>query len=70
MGQDEDGNVTLICPAVERGFIYPEEVSAQVLGQLLADVEEFTGSQVKKVSTLMLLCHGVVLVSGQATGKR
>jgi hypothetical protein len=30
VGQDADGNVTLLCSTVERGFIYPEEVAAQV----------------------------------------
>ena len=32
LGQDEDGAVTLLCSAVDRGFLYPEEVAAQVRG--------------------------------------
>ena len=32
LGQDEEGAVTLQCSAVERGFLYPEEVAAQVRG--------------------------------------
>ncbi|GFR43024.1 hypothetical protein Agub_g4025, partial [Astrephomene gubernaculifera] len=35
--RDEEGGVVLECPHVEPGYLYPEEVSAQVLSQLLAD---------------------------------
>ncbi|KAL6761638.1 Hsp70 protein-domain-containing protein [Haematococcus lacustris] len=45
---DDKGQVALACSAVPRGFIYPEEVSAQVLVQLLDDAEQFTKGQVKK----------------------
>ena len=31
VGQDEEGAVTLLCSSVDRGFLYPEEVSAQVV---------------------------------------
>mmetsp|Transcript_29399 Transcript_29399/g.76255 ORF Transcript_29399/g.76255 Transcript_29399/m.76255 type:complete len:365 (-) Transcript_29399:339-1433(-) len=44
----EKGEVCLKCDAVGRGFIYPEEVSAQVLVQLLDDAERFTGGEVRK----------------------
>ncbi|KAG1666877.1 hypothetical protein FOA52_013510 [Chlamydomonas sp. UWO 241] len=48
VGQDADGNVTLLCSTVERGFIYPEEVAAQILACLIADAEEHTGGSVTK----------------------
>ncbi|KAF5834867.1 Hsp70 protein-domain-containing protein [Dunaliella salina] len=44
----EKGEVCLKCDVVGRGFIYPEEVSAQVLVQLLDDAERFTGGEVRK----------------------
>jgi molecular chaperone DnaK (HSP70) len=37
VSSDEEGSVVLPCPHVETGYLYPEEVSAQVLGQLLED---------------------------------
>ncbi|CAG9462079.1 unnamed protein product [Pedinophyceae sp. YPF-701] len=40
---DEDGCLRLVCPNVEGGFLYPEEVSAHVLDALLNRVEEAKG---------------------------
>ena len=45
IGKDAEGAVTLQCPgidSVERGYLYPEEVSAQVLARLISDAESFT----------------------------
>ena len=47
VGRDEEGAVTLECPgvsSVERGFLYPEEVSAQILARLISDAEAFTSA--------------------------
>lgn len=43
--QDSDGNVVLECPHVEPGCLYPEEVSACVLHQLLQDAAHHTGTE-------------------------
>lgn len=41
--QDSDGNVVLNCPHVDPGFLYPEEVSACVIHQLLQDAAQHVG---------------------------
>eukprot|EP00883_Tetradesmus_obliquus_P007855 jgi/Sobl393_1/18509/SZX73966.1 len=46
--QDSEGNAVLVCPHVEPGCLYPEEVSTCVLAQLLADAARHTGRQVSK----------------------
>ncbi|KAG2438835.1 hypothetical protein HXX76_005375 [Chlamydomonas incerta] len=45
---DEDGAVVLDCPNVGPGYLYPEEVSAQVVSQLVADAAEHTRGRVTK----------------------
>lgn len=42
--QDDEGNVVLSCANVAPGCLYPEEVSACVLHQLLQDAAEHTGT--------------------------
>lgn len=37
MDQDSDGNTVLACPHVDPGYLYPEEVSALIVQQLLED---------------------------------
>eukprot|EP00878_Enallax_costatus_P032537 GHUV01035765.1.p1 GENE.GHUV01035765.1~~GHUV01035765.1.p1 ORF type:complete len:501 (+),score=142.98 GHUV01035765.1:78-1505(+) len=44
VSQDSEGNVVLDCPHVEPGCLYPEEVSACVLHQLLQDAAQHTGT--------------------------
>jgi molecular chaperone DnaK (HSP70) len=46
--QDSEGNAVLVCPHVEPGCLYPEEVSTCVLAQLLADAARHTGRDVSK----------------------
>lgn len=46
--QDPEGNVVLDCPHVEPGCLYPEEVSAVVLDQLLQDAHNHTGASITK----------------------
>eukprot|EP00775_Hariotina_reticulata_P011055 gene11055-11210_t len=46
--QDSEGNVVLECPHVEPGCLYPEEVSAVVLHQLLEEARTQTGAIVNK----------------------
>lgn len=41
--QDSDGNTVLACPYVEPGCLYPEEVSACIVQQLLEDAAQHTG---------------------------
>lgn len=41
--QDSDGNTVLACPYVEPGCLYPEEVSACIVQQLLEDAAQYTG---------------------------
>ncbi|KAG2495678.1 hypothetical protein HYH03_006278 [Edaphochlamys debaryana] len=45
---DEDGSVVLDCPNVGPGYLYPEEVSAQVIGQLVSDAAAHTCGKVTK----------------------
>ncbi|PNW75659.1 hypothetical protein CHLRE_12g535700v5 [Chlamydomonas reinhardtii] len=45
---DEDGAVVLDCPNVGPGYLYPEEVSAQVVSQLVADAAAHTRGRVTK----------------------
>ncbi|GLC46243.1 hypothetical protein PLESTM_001844500, partial [Pleodorina starrii] len=45
---DEDGSVVLDCPNVGPGYLYPEEVSAQVISQLVADAAAYTRGKVTK----------------------
>lgn len=40
--------MVLVCPHVEPGCLYPEEVSACVLAQLLDDARRVTGRPVSK----------------------
>jgi molecular chaperone DnaK len=40
--QDSDGNTVLACPFVEPGCLYPEEVSACIVQQLLEDAAQHT----------------------------
>ncbi|KAK9916972.1 hypothetical protein WJX75_009357 [Coccomyxa subellipsoidea] len=48
IGSDEDGNVQLLCDFVEGGVLYPEEVSAYIVAELLSAAEASTGSSIKK----------------------
>ncbi|BDA40814.1 Chaperone protein dnaK [Coccomyxa sp. Obi] len=48
VGGDEDGNVQLLCDCVEGGVLYPEEVSAYVVAELLSAAESFAGSPFRK----------------------
>lgn len=48
MGKDDAGDITLACPNVSLGRLYPEEVSAQVLAQLLRDATAHLGAPVRK----------------------
>ncbi len=48
VGNDEDGNVQLLCDCVEGGVLYPEEVSAYVVAELLSAAETFAGSPIRK----------------------
>lgn len=48
VGRDEEGNVQLLCDFVEGGVLYPEEVSAYVLAELLSAAEAFTETSIKK----------------------
>lgn len=48
IGSDEDGNVHLLCDFVEGGVLYPEEVSAYIVAELLSAAEASTGSSIKK----------------------
>ena len=48
MGTDEEGYVQLLCDQAECGTLYPEEVSAYVLAELLSAAEQFTESQITK----------------------
>jgi hypothetical protein len=41
--QDSDGNTVLACPYVKPGCLYPEEVSACIVQQLLEDAAQHTG---------------------------
>ncbi|KAG2453319.1 hypothetical protein HYH02_001543 [Chlamydomonas schloesseri] len=45
---DEDGAVVLDCPNVGPGYLYPEEVSAQVVSQLVADATAYSRGRVTK----------------------
>lgn len=40
--QDSEGNTVLACPYVEPGYLYPEEVSACIVQQLLEDAAQHT----------------------------
>lgn len=40
--QDSEGNTVLACPYVEPGYLYPEEVSACIVQQLLEDAVQHT----------------------------
>lgn len=39
VSKDEEGATTLTCPSVDKGYVYPEEVGAMVLAQLLDHAE-------------------------------
>ncbi len=41
--EDDDGCVVLPCPHAPGGQVYPEEISAQIIMQLLADAVAYTG---------------------------
>ncbi|CAL5225668.1 g8531 [Coccomyxa viridis] len=45
---DEEGAVQLQCDAVEGGVLYPEEVSAYILAELLSSAQAYLGSPVEK----------------------
>ncbi|GLI64484.1 hypothetical protein VaNZ11_007759, partial [Volvox africanus] len=45
---DEAGSVVFKCPRVGPGYLYPEEVSAQVLSQLISDAAAYTRGRVTK----------------------
>ena len=45
---DEEGAVQLVCDAVEGGALYPEEVSAYILAELLSSAQAYLGRPVEK----------------------
>lgn len=62
VGSDEEGNVQLLCECVEGGVLYPEEVSAYVVAELLSAAEVFTDSSVKKavISVRAICCFSSI----------
>ena len=48
MTADEEGNVQLVCEHAEAGTLYPEEVSAYVVAELLAAAEAYSGGPIAK----------------------
>lgn len=48
MTSDEEGAVQLRCAAVESGVLYPEELSAYILAELLSSAQAYLGRQVEK----------------------
>lgn len=63
MGSDEEGNVQLLCEHAEDGTLYPEEVSAYIVAELLSAAEEVTESQITKavISVRELSLHRSLL---------
>ncbi|GIL56890.1 hypothetical protein Vafri_12177, partial [Volvox africanus] len=45
---DEAGSVVFNCPRVGPGYLYPEEVSSQVISQLVSDAAAYTRGRVTK----------------------
>ena len=45
---DEEGNVQLLCDSVEGGALYPEEVSAYVVAELLSAAHAYTKAPITK----------------------
>ena len=48
VGSDEDGNVHLLCDSAEGGSLYPEEVSAYVVAELLSAAQAHTKAPISK----------------------
>ena len=48
MAADEEGAVQLACGAVEGGALYPEEVSAYILAELLSSAQAHLGRPVDR----------------------
>lgn len=48
MSSDDEGAVQLVCDVVESGALYPEEVSAYILAELLSSAQAYLGAPVKK----------------------
>lgn len=48
MTQDKEGAVQLVCDSVEGGVLYPEEVSAYILAELLSTAQVYLGRPVEK----------------------
>lgn len=67
VGRDEDGNVQLFCDCVEGGVLYPEEVSAYVVAELLSAAESFAGSQIRKAVISVRLVTSSTFSGAMAT---
>lgn len=48
VGPDPDDAAQIMCPAVEEGSLYPEEVSGHVLLRLIDAVQSETGCEVDR----------------------
>ena len=48
MGSDEDGSVQLLCSCAEGGALYPEEVSAYVVAELLSAAAAYTKAPISR----------------------
>lgn len=56
----DDGEVVLACAHAQGGQLFPEEVSGQVLAQLLAHAQQSTGATISKaVISVSGHCHKV-----------
>ena len=48
LDKDEDGDIVLKCSNVPEGQLYPEEVSGQVVTQLLTHAEQALSASINK----------------------
>ncbi|EFJ48180.1 Hsp70 protein Hsp70D [Volvox carteri f. nagariensis] len=48
VSRDEEGALVVECPSVGPGYLYPEEISAQVVSQLVSDAAAYTRGKVTK----------------------
>ncbi len=48
VSSDDEGAVQLVCDVVESGALYPEEVSAYILAELLSSAQACLGAPVEK----------------------